>query len=59
MLIRVGLTLPLWFGAVGMGVGLVLMLVLRPYFKQFFSRKTEAAPPGILDAPLERAPAHL
>ena len=54
-----GLTLPLWFGAVGMGIGFVLMLVSRLYFKQFFSRKTETAPPGILDMRVERAPAHL
>src|SRR4029077_12543912 len=54
-----GLTLPLWFGAVGMGVGLVVMLISRRHFKQFFSRKTEAAPEGILDTPLEHAPARL
>jgi amino acid transporter len=53
-----GLTLPLWFGAVGMGVGLVVMLVSRPFYKGFFSRKTETAPPGILDVPVEHAPAH-
>jgi amino acid transporter len=53
-----GLTLPIWLGGIGMVLGLVLMLISRPYFKQFFSRKTEVAPPGILDAPLEHAPAH-
>ena len=53
-----GLTLPLWFGAVGMGVGLVVMLASRPFFKGFFARKTEEAPPGILDQRLEHAPAH-
>ncbi len=26
--------------------GVVIMLVSRPYFKEFFSRKTETAPPG-------------
>jgi amino acid transporter len=54
-----GLTLPLWFGGVGMIVGLVLMLISRPFFRPFFSRKTETAPPGLLDAKVERAPTHL
>jgi amino acid transporter len=46
-----GITLPLWFGIGGMIIGGILMLVSRPYFKEFFSRKTETAVPGILDAP--------
>jgi amino acid transporter len=54
-----GLTLPLWFGGIGMVLGAVLMVVSRLYFRPFFSRKTETAPPGLLDAPVERAPAHL
>jgi amino acid transporter len=53
-----GLTLPLWFGAIGMVLGAVVMLASRPYFRAFFSRKTEVAAPGLLDAPVERAPAH-
>jgi amino acid transporter len=53
------LTLPLWFGGIGMVFGAVLMLVSRLYFRPFFSRKTETAPAGLLDAPVERAPAHL
>jgi amino acid transporter len=63
--IYAGLTLPLWFGGIGMIIGIVLMLVSRPYFKRFFGekflfgRKTETAPPGLLDAPVERAPTHL
>ena len=57
--IYLGLTLPLWFGGIGMIVGLVLAFVSRFYFRPFFSRKTETAPPGLLDAPVERAPAHL
>jgi len=36
-----------------------VMLVSRRWFRQFFSRRTETAPPGLLDAPVERAPAHL
>lgn len=46
-----GITLPLWMGIGGLILGFVLMLVSRPYFKAFFKRKTETAPPGILDAP--------
>ncbi|HTQ68173.1 MAG TPA: APC family permease [Solirubrobacteraceae bacterium] len=57
--IFLGLTLPLWFGGIGMVVGLVLALVSRLYFKPFFSRKAETAPPGLLDAPVEHAPLHL
>jgi amino acid transporter len=57
--IYAGLTLPLWFGLVGLGVGAVLMIVSRFYFRPFFARKTETAPLGLLDQPVERAPAHL
>jgi amino acid transporter len=46
-----GITLPLWMGVGGLVLGFVLMLLSRPYFKEFFSRKTETAPPGILDRP--------
>ncbi len=42
-----------------MVLGVVLMLVSRPFFREFFSRKTETAPPGLLDAPVEHAPTHL
>jgi amino acid transporter len=54
-----GLTLPIWFGCIGMVLGIVVMLLLRPRFREFFSRKTETAPPGLLDVPVEHAPAHL
>jgi amino acid transporter len=46
-----GITLPLWFGIGGMIIGVILMLASRPYFKEFFARKTETAIPGVLDAP--------
>jgi amino acid transporter len=53
-----GITLPLWFGVGGMILGLILMLISRPYFKEFFARKTEVAPPGILEmAPPQTIPA--
>jgi amino acid transporter len=57
--IYAGLTLPLWFGGIGMIFGVVLMVISRPFFKPFFARKTETAPPGLLDAVVERAPTHL
>jgi amino acid transporter len=46
-----GITLPLWMGIGGMVLGAIIMVVSRPYFKEFFSRKTETAPPGVLDRP--------
>jgi amino acid transporter len=46
-----GITLPLWFGIGGMLLGAIIMLVSRPYFREFFSRKLEAAPPDVLDRP--------
>ncbi len=51
-----GITLPLWMGIGGMLLGAVIMLVSRPYFKQYFSRKTETAPPGLLDEPPPTGP---
>jgi amino acid transporter len=53
-----GLTLPIWFGCIGMVLGFVIMLLVRPFYRQYFSRKTETAPPGILEQPVEHAPAH-
>jgi amino acid transporter len=46
-----GITLPLWLGIGGMLVGFVLMLISRPFFREFFSRKLETAEPGVLDRP--------
>src|SRR5271154_755181 len=46
-----GITLPLWFGIGGMILGAIILLISRPYFKEYFSRKTETAPPGLLDQP--------
>jgi hypothetical protein len=51
-----GITLPLWMGIGGMLLGAVIMLVSRPYFKEFFSRKTETAPPGLLQQPPPTGP---
>jgi amino acid transporter len=46
-----GITLPLWMGIGGMLLGGILMIASRPYFKEFFSRKTETAPPDLLEQP--------
>ena len=53
-----GITLPLWLGIGGLLLGFVLMLVSRLYFRAYFSRKTETAPPGLLEQPVEHASAH-
>ncbi|HEY4450627.1 MAG TPA: APC family permease [Solirubrobacteraceae bacterium] len=57
--IYLGLTLPIWFGGIGMVLGAVLLLFYRPRARQFFSRRPEVAPAGLLDMPVEHAPAHL
>jgi amino acid transporter len=46
-----GITLPLWFGIGGMILGAIIMLVSRPYFREYFSRKLETAPPDVLEQP--------
>jgi amino acid transporter len=51
-----GITLPIWFGIGGMLLGAIIMVVSRPYFKEFFSRKTETAPPGLLKQPPPTGP---
>jgi amino acid transporter len=53
-----GITLPIWMGIGGLLLGVVLMLISRPFFRDYFRRKTETAPPGLLDKPVEHAPAH-
>jgi amino acid transporter len=53
-----GITLPLWLGIGGLVLGFALMLFSRPYFRDFFARKTETAPGGLLEQPVEHAPAH-
>jgi amino acid transporter len=51
-----GITLPLWMGIGGMLLGAVIMVFSRPYFKEFFSRKTETAPPGLFEQPPPTGP---
>jgi amino acid transporter len=53
-----GVTLPLWLGIGGLALGVALMLLSRPFFRDFFARKTETAPVGLLEQPVEHAPAH-
>ncbi len=55
-LFGLGITLPLLMGIGGMVLGFVIMLVSRPFFREYFSRKTETAPPGLLEQPPPVAP---
>jgi amino acid transporter len=48
-------TLALWMGVGGLVLGFVAMLASRPAFQEFFSRKRETAPPGLLDRPPSQA----
>jgi len=54
-----GITLPLWMGIGGLILGFFAMLASRPYFKEYFSRTRETAPPGILEHPLAELPAQV
>ncbi|HEV2997817.1 MAG TPA: APC family permease [Solirubrobacteraceae bacterium] len=53
-----GITLPLWFGVGGLVLGIVLMIASRFFFRDYFARKLETAPVGLIDEPVEHAPAH-
>ena len=46
-----GITLPLWLGIGGMVLGFILMIASRPFFREYFSRKLETSPPGLLQQP--------
>jgi amino acid transporter len=46
-----GITLPLWMGIGGMVLGFVIMLVSRPFFRDYFTRRWETAPPGLVERP--------
>jgi amino acid transporter len=52
-----GITLPILMGIGGLLIGVVLMLVSRPFFRDFFARKLEVVKPGLFDQPVEHAPA--
>lgn len=53
-----GITLPLWMGIGGLLLGVILMLISRSYFREYFARRTETAKPGLFEEPVEHAPAH-
>jgi amino acid transporter len=53
-----GITLPIWMGIGGLLIGVILMLVSRPFFRGYFARKLETVQPGLFEEPVERAPAH-
>jgi amino acid transporter len=52
-----GITLPLWMGIGGLLIGVILMIVSRPFFRDYFSRKLETVQPGLFEEPVEHAPA--
>ncbi len=53
-----GITLPIWMGIGGLVLGVVLMIVARLHFREYFSRKTETVQHGLFEEPVEHAPAH-
>jgi amino acid transporter len=53
-----GITLPIWMGIGGLIIGVVLMLISRGWFREYFARKLETVQPGLFEEPVERAPAH-
>jgi amino acid transporter len=54
-----GVEAPIAIGIGGLLLGVVVMLFTIPFYRDFFRRRPEVAPPGILDAPVEHARSHL
>jgi amino acid transporter len=56
-----GIEVPIVIGIGGLLLGVVAMLFAMVPYRDFFKRKpyVETAPPGLLEAPVERAPLHL
>jgi amino acid transporter len=52
-----GITLPIWMGIGGLLIGVILMLISRGWFREYFSRKLETVQPGLFEEPVEHAPA--
>jgi amino acid transporter len=52
-----GITLPLWMGIGGILIGVILMLVSRSVFREYFSRKLETVEPGLFEQPVQHPPA--
>jgi amino acid transporter len=46
-----GISLPLWMGVGGLILGVVIMIASHRFFRDYFSRKREVAPPGVLERP--------
>jgi len=53
-----GIQVPLVIGIGGLLLGIPFMVLCAVKFREFFSRKTEVAPAGLLDAPVEHATDH-
>ena len=53
-----GFTLPIWMGVGGLVLGVILMLISRPFFREYFARKLETARTDLLEEPVEHAPLH-
>jgi len=53
-----GIQVPIVIGVGGLLLGVPFMVLCAVKFREFFSRKTEVAPAGLLDAPVEHATDH-
>ena len=53
-----GIQVPIVIGIGGLLLGIPFMLLCAFKFREFFSRKTEVAPAGLLDAPVGHAADH-
>jgi amino acid transporter len=54
-----GIEVPIAIGIGSLLLGVVVMLIAWPNYREFFARKPEAAQEGTLEAPVEHAAAHL
>jgi amino acid transporter len=54
-----GIEVPITIGIGSLLLGVVVMLIAWPNYREFFARKPEAAQEGTLEAPVEHAAAHL
>ena len=54
-----GIQIPIVIGIGTLLLGIPLMLICAAKYRAFFRRKTEVAPEGLLDAPVEHAASHL
>jgi amino acid transporter len=54
-----GIETPIFIGIGGLILGIVVMLFSWPFYREYFRRRPEVAPEGILDREVEHAPAHL